>query len=190
MQSKLKEKAHLNSLQMSISDEVCSYTELSHLSERGPYDLIFSNFAGLNCTNELAEVLRSFEDLLKPGGLVTLVILPKFCLWEFLLIFKGRFRTALRRFSGTHGTRAHIEGQYFRCWYYNPSFVRRALSNSFKVEKVEGLCTLVPPSYIERFAEKRPRLFDFLKKKEEQWKSKWPWRAIGDYYIITLRKSS
>ena len=60
-------------------------------------------FAGLNCTDELGKVLDSFNDLLKPGGRVTLVILPKFCLWEFLLIFKGKFRTAFRRVFSSNG---------------------------------------------------------------------------------------
>jgi hypothetical protein len=46
----------------------------------------------------------------------------------------------------------------------------------------------VPPSYIEKFAEKHPLIFDFLKRKEERLKSKWPWKSIGDYYIITMKK--
>jgi len=53
---------------------------------------------------------------------------------------------------------------------------------------LEGLCTLVPPSYIENFAEKHPRLYNFLQRKENSLKSKWPWKLIGDYYIITLKK--
>lgn len=188
MQAKLKEKAKLSNLQISISDEVCSYTELENLSNRGPYDLIFSNFAGLNCTNELSKVLHSFESLLKPGGFATLVILPKFCLWEFLLLFRGKFKTAFRRFSGSKGTKAHIEGQYFRCWYYNPSYVRNSLRAGFDVVGLEGLCTLVPPSYIEKFAEKHPKTYMLLQTYEDRWKMKWPWRSIGDYYIITLQK--
>ncbi|HEY6505737.1 MAG TPA: class I SAM-dependent methyltransferase [Chitinophagaceae bacterium] len=190
MLTKLKEKAGQHRLQMSIGNETCSFTQLEKLSARGPYDMIFSNFAGLNCTNELAKVLRSFDPLLKPGGFATLVILPKFCLWEFLLLFKGRFKTAFRRFSGSKGSKARIEGEFFRCWYYNPSFVRRTLKDSYKQVSVEGLCTLVPPSYIEKFAEKHPGAYQFLKKKENKWKSKWPWRSIGDYYIITLQKKN
>jgi hypothetical protein len=23
---------------------------------------------------------------------------------------------------------------------------------------------------------------------EDKWKKKWPWRGLGDYFIITLRK--
>ena len=103
MQAMLTEKVKLHDLKGSISHELRSFTDLTNLFNRGPYDVIFSNFAGLNCTNELPKVLQSFKNLLKPGGFVTLVILPKFCLWEFLLLFKGKFRTAFRRFSGRKG---------------------------------------------------------------------------------------
>jgi ubiquinone/menaquinone biosynthesis C-methylase UbiE len=188
MQAKLKEKVNLNGLQLKISNELCSFTELQNLSDKGPYDLIFSNFAGLNCTNDLSSVLKSFDPLLKPGGLATLVILPKFCLWEFLLLFKGKFQTAFRRFSGKKGTKAHIEGEYFRCWYYNPSYIKEHLGSSFEMISLEGLCTLVPPSYLQDFDKKHPRLHQFLVKQENKLKAKWPWRVIGDYYIITLRK--
>jgi ubiquinone/menaquinone biosynthesis C-methylase UbiE len=181
---KIKEKE----LEGTVSFELCSFTNLEALHHRGPYDLIFSNFAGLNCTNELEKVLGSFSNLLNPGGHVTLVLLPKFCLWEFLLLFKGKFKTAFRRFSGKKGTKAKIDGEYFRCWYYDPSFIRKYLKDSFDTLALEGLCTLVPPSYIEHFAEDHPGLYRYLEKKEKSWKSKWPWRSIGDYYIITLQK--
>jgi len=132
----------------------------------------------------LAAVIVSFDS----GGTATLVILPGFCLWETLLVFKGKIRTAFRRFFSRHGRRAHIEGAYFSCWYYSPSYVKRAAAPLFDVVSAEGLCTLVPPSYIEGFAEKHPRVYAWLVKKEERLKTTWPWRNIGDYYIITLRK--
>ena len=190
MQNMLKEKVKLNDLKGNITHELRSFTDLKNLYNRGPYDVIFSNFAGLNCTHELPKVLQSFDNLLKPGGFVTLVILPKFCLWEFLLFFKGKFRTAFRRFSGNKGSKAHIEGEFFRCWYYNPSFIKRNLKNSFTLSGIEGLCTLVPPSYVEKFAEKHPGTFRFLQQREDKWKNKWPWKNIGDYYIITLQKKN
>jgi ubiquinone/menaquinone biosynthesis C-methylase UbiE len=188
MQRLLSEKVNHHNLENRITHELRSFTDLTNLSRQGPYDMIFSNFAGLNCTNKLPDVLESFESLLKPGGFVTLVILPKFCLWEFLQLFKGKFKTALRRFSGTKGAKAHIEGEYFRCWYYSPSFIRRQLHDSFDRVCLEGLCSLVPPSYLQGFDQKYPKTFKTLVKKENEWKAKWPWNTIGDYYIITLRK--
>lgn len=188
MQDTLKAKVNALNLQEKVSTEIISFTDLEHLKERKEYDLIFSNFAGLNCTGELDKVLHSFSSLLKTKSIAVLVILPKFCLWEFLLIFKGKFKTAFRRFFSSKGASANIEGTYFRCWYYNPSYVIKHLQSQFTVLRVEGLCTIVPPSYIEGFAEKRPGLFSFLKTKENKWKRNWPWKSIGDYYIIALQK--
>jgi ubiquinone/menaquinone biosynthesis C-methylase UbiE len=189
MLEKLGKKVNHLGLGASVTQELCSFTRLETLKQKGPYDLIFSNFAGLNCTNELDTVLRSFSGLLKPGGHVVLVILPSFCLWETLLVFKGKFRTAFRRwFSKKAGATSRVEGEYFKCWYYPPSYIVRTLGDKFELRRLEGLCTLVPPSYIEGFAERHPSLYRFLQKKEDRWKGSWPWRNIGDYYIITMQK--
>jgi ubiquinone/menaquinone biosynthesis C-methylase UbiE len=189
MQQALREKIVRQELTEKITTELCSFTSLEGLQNKGPFDLIFSNFAGLNCTGELDKVLRSFSPLVKPGGQLTLVMLPGFCLWETLLLFKGKFRTATRRFfSRRKGARSHVEGHYFRCWYYSPSYVIRSLEDSFDLLSLEGLCTIVPPSYIEHFAEKYPRLYRNLRKWEDHRKDKGPWKYIGDYYIISFRK--
>ena len=190
MQERLIEKVSRNKLQSKITWELCSFTELQSLNDKGPYDLIFSNFAGLNCTGDLNKVLASFSALLKPGGIVTLVILPKFCLWETMMAVKGEFTTAFRRFFSSKGVKAQIEGEYFTCWYYDPSYITKNMKDNFHVLTIEGLCTLVPPSYLDNFPTKRPSLFNWLKKKESKWKDKWPWKSIGDYYIISLKKKS
>lgn len=184
----LEKKVNLQGLSASITNELCSFTALDQLKNYGPYDLIFSNFAGLNCTGQLNKVLSSFSSLLKPGGMVTLVLLPGFCLWESLLVFKGKFKTAFRRFFAQRGRSAHVEGEYFTCWYYDPSYITDALKDSFDLIAIEGLCTIVPPSYIENFAEKHPVLYKTLTRQEDRLKSKWPWKYMGDYYIITLKK--
>ena len=191
MQGMLKEKVEARGMSHRITTEVRSFTALDDMNKKGPYDLIFSNFAGLNCTRELEKVLRSFTPLVKPGGQVTLVILPPFSLWEILLVFRGRFKTAFRRLlAGRKGASARVEGIPFRCWYYPASFVIRTLrTENFELLGCEGLCTLVPPSYIEHFAERHPRLYSVLRRLEDKWKSKWPWRAIGDYYIVSFRKA-
>lgn len=188
MQEVLREKVKYAQLENKVTSEIRSFTDLDKLHDAGPYDCIFSNFAGLNCTGRLDRVLASFDRLLKPGGIVTLVVLPRFCTWELLLLFKGKFKTALRRLRGIKPASAHIEGQIFQCWYYNPSFIRRNMAPHFDQLALEGLCTIVPPSYIAGFADKYPRTFRFLKKWEGRLKHRWPWRSTGDYYMITFRK--
>jgi hypothetical protein len=105
-----------------------------------------------------------------------------------MLMFKGRFRTAFRRFFSADGRQARVEGNKFKCWYYSPSAVTGALKNQFASISTEGLCTIVPPSYIAGFTEKYPRLFDYLCRQENKWKTTLPWQYIGDYFIITLQK--
>jgi len=188
MQTELKNKVEKSGLNKMISAELCSFTQLDSLKNRGPYDYIFSNFGGLNCTPDLDKVLDSFSGLLKPGGIVTLVIIPKFCLWELLLIFKGKFKTATRRWFSKNGVKAHIEGAYFNCWYYNPSYIIKQLKHSFDILDLEGLCTMIPPSYMENFPKNNPRIYHFLEEKEEIFKSRSPWKYWGDYFIISFKK--
>lgn len=188
MQKQLNDKVIFYGVNRNVSQEICSFTKLKSLNNKGPYDCIFSNFAGLNCTGQLDKVLESFDDLVTPGGRVTLVVLPKFCLWELLLIFKGKFRTATRRFFCSKGQKAKIDNAKFTCWYYSPSYISKHLQEAFDVIKVEGLCTIVPPSYIENFAEKYLRTFLKLCKLENRLKAKFPFKYIGDYFIITLKK--
>jgi len=188
MLEQARQKASALGFENEISFESCSFTALDKLKNPGPYDLIFSNFAGLNCTGDLGKVLDSLSPLLTPGGLVTMVILPPFCLWESMLVFRGKFGTASRRFFSSKGRKARIEGNDFTCWYYKPSFVTKHMSKAFDLLGLEGLCSLVPPSYIENFGEKYPAIFRFLKKKEAQLKNRKPWKYIGDYFIISFRK--
>lgn len=188
MQQQLREKVSLHGLDKKVSTEICSFTSLENLQNKGPYDLIFSNFAGLNCTNDLENVLHSFSDLLKPGGIATMTIMPRLCWWEIMLLFKGHFKMAFRRLKYKNGTPAHIEGFHFLCWYYSPRYVIHALKGMLNLADVEGLCTLVPPSYFENFPVKYPRLLKSLEKFEEKLKRKWPWRITGDYYIISFQK--
>lgn len=184
----LTAKVKSHQLEKQVTTEQCSYTALHTLEHKGPYDLIFSNFAGLNCTGQLRQVLVSLWPLLKPKGQITLVILPPFCLWETLLAFRGNFKHAFRRFNSQKGRTAYVEGIPFTCWYYKPSFIREVLHQDYELLGLEGLCTIVPPSYFETFPARFPKTYRFLTKLENRLKDKWPWTQTGDYYIISLRK--
>ena len=188
MQQQLRDKAQQAGLNNYISTETCSFTQLEQLHNKGPYNLIFSNFAGLNCTGELDKVMDSFFPLLKPGGVVTMVIMPGFCLWETLLALRGNFKNAFRRFNSRKGVVANVEGMQFLCWYYKPSYIINYLKNTFTPLSVEGLCSIVPPSYFEGFPAKHPVLYKKLQAYENKYKSSWPWKYCGDYFIISLRK--
>ena len=190
MQRELEKKITDRNLSGSVTYEKCSFTKLEELKNKGPYDCIFSNFAGLNCTGDLKKVLGSFEPLLNPEGIVVLVILPGFCLWEILFLLRGKFKTATRRFFSSKGRLAFVEGIPFLCWYYSPGFLKQFVRDKYFQFETEGLCTIVPPSYVEKFAEKHRLWFRRLSALENRFKNRWPWKNIGDYYIISFRKKS
>jgi ubiquinone/menaquinone biosynthesis C-methylase UbiE len=187
MLNALDQKASLQA-SLAITSEHCSFTQLDNLSAKGPYDLIFSNFAGLNCCAKPAVVFSQFDKLLKPGGKAILVMLPTFCLWETMLLFKGKWKTAFRRLLNRKSFNAKVEGQMINCYYHKPSRVKRSMPPGFTCTGIEGLCTIVPPSYIQGFAEKYPATFNILSAAEARLCKTWPFDRIGDYYIICFQK--
>lgn len=187
MLHEFSKKVESQNLNDRISIKKCSFNELEQLGELEKFDYVFSNFGGLNCSNQLGKILNDIDNLLKPGGKFTLVIMPKFCLWEIIFILKGRLNFAFRRFR-ENGTSAHIEGVYFDCFYYSPNFINKQLKENFKLLSLKGLSIFVPPPFIEHFIERHPKLFRFLESIENKTFHLWPFRSIGDHYMITMEK--
>ncbi len=186
MLKQLREKVNALQLNDKIETLKCSFNELEHIQGR-QFDYIYSNFGGLNCTQHLEKVLFDIEKLLKPGGRFTLVIMPKVCPWDLLMLFKGYFKTAFRRFA-KNGTSAHLEAVYFQCYYYNPSYVTTRLQKSFELLSLKSLSLAVPPPYIEQFVEKHPKVFAMLEKIEKRLRKTYPFNRWGDYCMITMQK--
>jgi len=169
-----------------ITAERCSFLELDKLQEQ-KFDHIFSNFGGLNCTDRLDEVIKSFSDLLKPEGTATLVIMPPVCPWEIAAAIKGNFKLAFRRLK-RGGTPSNVEGVSFTSYYYAPKSVIKMFGKEYKTLAVEGLGSLVPPPYKEKFPAKFPRTFKTLTLVEDSLANAWPFYAWADHFIITMQK--
>ena len=177
-------------IQLGLQDKVvtkkCSFNNIENLGE-GKFDYVFSNFGGLNCTDKLYEVVYGIDKVLKPGGHFTLVIMPKICLWEILMLFRGYFKTAFRRFR-KNGTKAHLEGVHFFCYYYSSGYVIKHAGSNYKLNSVKGLCITVPPPFIENFREKHGTAFRLLEKIENSIWSIRPFNLLCDHYVITMQK--
>lgn len=185
MLQQLKGKIEGTELADKISVQQCNFEHLEQLQPQ-TFDHIYSNFSGLNCTPKLDQVLLSLKPLLRKGGKVSLVIMPKVCPWEIIMLLKGKFKTAFRRFS-PNGATAHIEGVHFTTWYYNPSFVLRTLRNDYNLLSLKGISIAVPPPFIEHFVERHPRLFRFLCRIDSRIEKYFPFTYCCDQYMITLQ---
>jgi ubiquinone/menaquinone biosynthesis C-methylase UbiE len=171
-----------------VTVEQCSFLELNKLSKTG-FNHIFSNFGGLNCTDKLDKVIDSFYDILKPGGTVTLVLMPPVCPWEMALALSGNFKLAFRRLK-KGGAPSHLEGKYFTTYYYPPSKVKKMFGKRYNTESLKALGAFVPPPYLEDFPKKHPRLYKSLQSIEHSVESIPPFRSWADHYIITMKKKA
>ena len=184
MLKKLDEKIKARNLVSLISYQVLSFTELDKLGNNS-FDYIFSNFGGLNCVKDLNEVFRYFGNILKPGGKVTLVIIPPICPWELALIFKGNFRTAFRRLHN-NGITANVEGIQFTTYYHSVSKTIDALGPDFRVIDIQGLASVSPPPYMINFPKRFPNLYKILTRLDEKLSPYFPFNRCADHFILTV----
>lgn len=166
----------------------CSYLELNKIKNK-KFNHVFSNFGGLNCTDKLGSVIQQTDNLLLPGGTVTFVIMPPVCPWEIMYALKGNFRTAFRRFK-KQGAISHIEGLYFKTFYYSANEVKKMFGKSYSLISLKGLASVAPPPYMENFSNKYTSIFNFLVKTDEKFQSLFPFNKWADHLIITMQKNS
>src|SRR6266850_2881236 len=81
-----------------LSSQQISFEHLDRLDQTH-FDYVFSNFGGLNCIPELSVVTRHLSEKLVQGAYLTWVVMPLVCPWEWLWMFKAKFRDSFRRFQ-------------------------------------------------------------------------------------------
>jgi SAM-dependent methyltransferase len=169
-----------------LTAQRCSFTKLDRITG-GPYDLILSNFGGLNCVplSEVRSVAQGLPYLLKAGGHVVWVIMPPWCPWEWAQALRGRFRIAFRRLP--RRTLAHVEGAHFPTYYFTPREIAAAFGPRFRQIHLESLSLFSPPAFMDRFPRRFPRLFHWLTSWDARVCHLAPFNQMGDFFMITLR---
>lgn len=185
MLERLQEKVETLDLSKSITYQPCSFTELDKV-DGAPFDAVFSDLGGLNCIPDLSPVIAQLPRLLRPGGLVTWVLMPPFCLWEMAEILRGHPRLAFRRFA-RQGTRAHLEGLHFTVYYFTPGKVLKWFGEKYECLAIEGLSVITPTAESKNFAKRYTRLYKVLSWLDDRLSTRRPWRGWGDFFIITMR---
>ncbi len=185
MLARARDKASRTEIAGRMTVQACSFTELDKMVG-GPYDAVFSDLGGLNCVPDLSVTIRQLPQLLKPGGIVTWVLMPPICLWEMAEIFRGHPRLAFRRLA-KHGTRSHLEGLFFGVYYFTPRQVIRWFGPGYDLLAVEGLAVLTPTAESKNFIRFHPHLYQALAWLDDRLAARPPWRGWGDFFILTLR---
>jgi len=136
--------------------------DIATLQGEGPFDGAFSNFGALNCVPDLARLANNLHDLLKPGARLLLCLLGPCCWWEIgWYLAHGKPQKAFRRLQ-VGGTTARIaDGEPVKVQYPSVRVLARMFAPHFRLKSVKGVGVLVPPSYVEPWANRFPSLLDF-----------------------------
>jgi SAM-dependent methyltransferase len=125
------------------------------------FDAVFSNFSGLNCVDDLFEVATQLAYRTNAGAPALLCFSTRFCLWEsaWYLLY-GELRKAVRRWSG-HST-AVLNGVNVSVHYPTVRDIARAFSPHFALRSATGIGIFVPPSYLETWMRRLPRVLALM----------------------------
>jgi SAM-dependent methyltransferase len=155
---------------------------------RAGFDGAFSNFGALNCLERLDGLAARLADATRPGARVVLVVMGRWCLWELgWFLAHGDVRTALRRLH-RHGVTAHVGGEPVQVWYHPPGQVRRAFAPWFRPLGLQGVGVLLPPSFLAPWVERHATAARLLRMAEGFLAAAWPFRLLGDHYLVALER--
>jgi ubiquinone/menaquinone biosynthesis C-methylase UbiE len=153
------------------------------------FDLIFSNFGGLNCLTslELDDFFKETVPILTQKGKLALVIMPKNTLWEHLyFLLKFNRTNAFRRKK--EFAIADVEGEKITTYYYNPKDIVNLANTNFEIQQFKPIGFFIPPSYLEPFFNTKPRLISLLNSLEQKIKNVSWLSKYADHYIVVLEK--
>jgi ubiquinone/menaquinone biosynthesis C-methylase UbiE len=154
------------------------------------YDGVLSNFAGLNCVAELSPVARDLAMLLKPGAKAVLCLFGRLCAWEVLwYLGHGNPRKAFRRLRSGNTVVKLAHGAAVPVLYFSVRELSHRFFPHFRLESWKGVGVAVPPSYIEPWARRFPRVLN-LAAYTDQWLGRCPlMRAMSDHVLTTFERT-
>lgn len=164
-----------------------SFCNLHDLGE-AKFDLVLSNFGGLNCTNDLPTITAQVSFVLRPGGCFVAVVMPPFSPWHFAAaLLRGQLSGALER-AVDHRQNAVMGPESFSVTYHSARELTRALQPTFRRVTLFSLNTISPPPNARRFVRRFPVVSHALRALDERFGSIPLYRCMGDHYAAVFRK--
>lgn len=127
-----------------------------------PFDGAFSNFAALNCVDNLDAFAAGLARLLRPGAPALLVLFGTLCPGELVVqLARGDARAAVRRRERGR-VAARLGGRDFTVRYHTSAEVQRAMAPWFELRRRVGIGVFVPPSAAEPWISGHPAMVRML----------------------------
>ena len=167
----------------------CSFQNLATQFTGQKFDLILSNFGGLNCIDieAMKKLSSDLSNLTTTKGKLFFVLLSDRCIWEMMHYgIRGKFKQAFRRFKKTVDFK--VDNEVMPIHYYSPSKLKLSFSSDFSLEKNFPVGLFIPPSYLEKKFTNRTKRLERLTKLEY----KFGYASLArfaDHFCCTFQKS-
>ncbi|MGH9435121.1 MAG: class I SAM-dependent DNA methyltransferase [Terriglobia bacterium] len=155
----------------------------------GQFDGALSNFAGLNCIADLRSTACDLAALLKPGAPFLLCVFGHFCAWEVIwYLGHGKPSKAFRRLRRAGSVVRLADGA--SVWIHYPPVreLARIFAPEFKLKKWSGIGITVPPTYLETFAIRFPKLFNVFSSLDRGLGSLPLARGMADHVLLKFER--
>jgi len=151
------------------------------------FDGVFSNFAALNCVDDLGACARGLARLLRPGAPALLVLFGTLCPGEVVVqLARGDTHAALRRRS-RGAVPARLGGRAFAVRYHTANALAGAMSPWFRLRRRIGVGVLVPPSAAEPWISRHPALVRALEQIDRVLER--PLAPLGDHVLYWFERT-
>ena len=156
----------------------------------GWFDGAYSDLGPLNCVPDLEGVARRIAGCVRRDGVLVASVMARVCPWEILLhAARGEFARARVRFARTAVAVPLGNGMAWTRYYSPRQFARPFVAAGFERESLRSVGLAAPPPYCEGFANRHPSLASWLQRVDDTIGS-WPGlRAMGDHFLMILRKA-
>jgi len=172
-----------------ISLEHRAIEQLKDIQGSRVFDGAFSNFGAFNCVRDLQEAASAMAKLLRPGGRLVLCYINRICLWEIAwYLWHSQPHKAFRRLrAGGEGLEASLHsGCKMRVFYPTAGELISHFQQHFGYASSCGIGVFVPPSFMEEWAGKRPKLLRSLSLLDKTVRH-WPiLRGAGDHRLLVF----
>ena len=184
-----KQKVQLEKLNNNIKFKQVDIVQIENENFGHKFDLIFSNFGGLNCVDrsEMEKFSLSIRKHLNNSGRLIFIIMSDSCSWEKLyFLIKMKFKESRRR-KIKSGIQVNLNGSSVKTYYYSPKEVEKIFSHSFNILSQKPIGFFIPPSYLEKFFRHKSKTFNFLKNLESIFSNFSFLSSYSDHFLVDFQ---
>lgn len=155
------------------------------------FDLVFSNFDGLNCVADLSFLPAALNATLAPEGEAIFVFMSRICAAEIVGFgTRAKFGRAFARLR-RGGLPVNIGAGVSMTTWFHPtrSLLRLFRKGGFRIVAVRGVGLAAPPTSMRDFYGRHLPFFRRLERLDDILSPYFPFNRMGDHLLLHIQKS-